>query len=470
MMPLPKILLIENDYRDDAFFAETLENMGYQVFRANVYPEIAEILRTSELGLVLANYDSLGPETIDDLKKAKEAGQVKALLFISASASIENAINAMKTGALDFLIKPITPEQIRLYTQKAFHLQAAAASTAKLDSRDSGREVSSEKYRIVTRDRRMLRLLNLVKQVADSQASVLIEGESGTGKELFARCIHQQSKRCNGPFVAVNCAALPEALLESELFGYEKGAFTGAVSKKPGKFELADNGTILLDEVTEMQLHLQAKLLRVIQEHEVDRVGGVKPVAVNVRVVATTNRNIRDVVQAGEFREDLFYRLNIIPLKIPALRDRGEDKALLAEHFVKKYNAIDGRDVKGLTNKALDYLNRLPLKGNVRELENIIRRAVLLTGGEWIDVEDLSLENILDEPAENLSILPDSEKCTDLTDNFIVGSLKEIEQKAIMRALDQTDGNRTHAASVLGISVRTLRNKLNEYKKLEAAS
>jgi two-component system response regulator FlrC len=372
----------------------------------------------------------------------------------------------MKTGALDFLIKPVAPEQLRVYVQKAFALPADKETGT--DAFPGEAEGAIEKHTIVTRDRRMLRLLKLAEQVADSQASVLIQGESGTGKELFARFIHQKSKRCGGPFVAVNCAALPESLLESELFGYEKGAFTGALSKKPGKFELADNGTILLDEITEMQLHLQAKLLRVIQEHEVDRIGGLKPVTVNVRVIATTNRDIRETIQNGDFREDLYYRLNIIPLKIPALRERGEDKALLAEHFITKYNAIDGRDVKGLTKKALQYLEGLSLKGNVRELENIIRRAVLLSSGEWIEAEDLSFEEILEDPPEERLEPSGSAKDAEMNSDFIAGSLKEIEQRAIMHTLNQTDGNRTHAANVLGISVRTLRNKLNEYKKMEA--
>jgi two-component system response regulator FlrC len=387
---------------------------------------------------------------------------VKELLFISASASVENAVRAMKTGALDFLVKPVEPDQIRLYVQKAFSLPGDEETGT-----GTFPEASSGRHTIVTQDKRMFRLLNLAEQVADSQASVLIQGGSGTGKELFARYIHQQSNRCDGPFVAVNCAALPETLLESELFGYEKGAFTGALSKKPGKFELASNGTILLDEITEMQLHLQAKLLRVIQEHEVDRIGGLKPVAVNVRVIATTNRDILDTIQKGDFREDLYYRLNIIPLKIPPLRERGADKALLAEHFIKKYNAIDGRDVKGLTDNALDYLDHLPLKGNVRELENIIRRAVLLSRGEWLEAEDLSFEDVLEHTSEKCPEPSSSGKVTDIQKDFMTGSLKEIEQRAIMHTLNQTDGNRTHAANVLGISVRTLRNKLNEYKKMK---
>lgn len=466
MMPPQTILLVENDSRQALLFSHMLEDMGYRVLGAGTYQEIADILRENILGLVIADYDCLEPEAFDCLKKAKANARIAEILFASENASIENAVEAMKAGALDFLIKPVTVEQVRLYADKAFCLSKDRSSTASTGSSD---DVSLEKYTIVTQNVRMQRLLNLARQVADSQASVLIQGESGTGKELFARYIHQMSKRRHGPFVAVNCAALPESLLESELFGYEKGAFTGAVSKKPGKFELADGGTILLDEISEMQLHLQAKLLRVIQEREVDRVGGLKPVPVDVRVIATTNRDIRNEIQEGHFREDLYYRLNIIPLKIPALRERGDDKMLLTEHFIKKFNAIDGRNVKGLTIEARRYLERLPLKGNVRELENLIRRAVLLAGGDQIDVADMCLEDMPEEGGTGDIDTATSVPSADLTAHLTGVSLKELEQKAIMYALDQTDGNRTHAAKALGISVRTLRNKLNEYKNLETA-
>ncbi len=305
----------------------------------------------------------------------------------------------------------------------------------------------------------MLRILELARQVADSKASVLIQGESGTGKELVARFVHYHSGRRNGPFVAVNCGALPESLLESEMFGHEKGAFTGAVAKKPGKFELAHQGTILLDEISEMAFHLQSKLLRVLQEQEVDRVGGLSPVSVDTRVIATTNQNIRETIEKGSFREDLFYRLNVIPIKIPSLRQRKDDIPMLAQHFIEKYNAIDGRNVKSLTKGALEKLLRFPFPGNVRELENIMERAILLAEGDVIRETDLLLE-------ESLQGVPETPEHPDtLTVDMLTGPLKEIEKKIIFRTLDQTNGNRTHAAKVLGISVRTLRNKLNEYKE-----
>jgi two-component system response regulator FlrC len=304
----------------------------------------------------------------------------------------------------------------------------------------------------------MERLLNLAARVADSTASVLIQGESGTGKELFARFIHEQSNRRKMPFVAVNCAALPETLLESELFGHEKGAFTGALSKKPGKFELANRGTLLLDEITEMPFHLQAKLLRVLQEKVVDRVGGTAPVPVDVRVVSTTNRDIREAIADKAFREDLYYRLNTIPLVIPPLRDRLGDLAPLCDCFIRKYSILDARGVKSMTGKAVEVLRHQPFAGNVRELENIIHRAVLLCDTDTIDVRDLLLDG---EPPQDDT----AEKQSGFPHDMALSPLREMEERMIFHTLDKTEGNRTHAAKILGISVRTLRNKLNEYKK-----
>jgi two-component system response regulator FlrC len=304
----------------------------------------------------------------------------------------------------------------------------------------------------------MLDLLDLAKTVANSKASVLIQGESGTGKELFARFLHNQSSRCNKNFVAVNCAALPEGLLESELFGHEKGSFTGAVSKKLGKFELALGGTILLDEISEMNSQLQAKLLRVLQESEIDRVGGQHPVPIDTRVISTTNEDIEAAIQAQKFRADLYYRLNVVPIRLPPLRDRKDDISLLADYFVKKYNKIDGRNVKGLTKDAAQALIRMHWHGNVRELENMIERAVLLCRGELIDKDALfAVEKPKAAGEAELSSIP-------------AGSLKEMEKRMILHTLDQTNGNRTHAADILGISVRTLRNKLNEYREKMSAS
>ncbi len=306
---------------------------------------------------------------------------------------------------------------------------------------------------LVTRNARMQGLLDMARNVASSRATVFIQGESGTGKELLARFIHAESDRKDKPFVAINCAALPEGLLESELFGHEKGAFTGAVTRKIGKFELAQAGTILLDEISEMQVQLQAKLLRVLQENEIDRVGGKVPIAIDVRVIATTNRDIEAMVKKGEFREDLYYRLNVIPLKIPPLRERKEDIPALCDYFVKKYSQLYGRPVQGVSPEASEYLITLPWKGNVRELENTVERAVLLCTGKEVTRQSLLLDD--------MAVKPPGEKPASLTGT---APLKDVEREQILKALDETDGNRTYAAKILGISVRTLRNKLQEYR------
>jgi two-component system response regulator FlrC len=302
--------------------------------------------------------------------------------------------------------------------------------------------------------------LESIANVADSQASILVQGESGTGKELIARHIHHCSHRKDNPFVAINCAALPETLLESELFGHEKGAFTGAISQKKGKFEMANHGTLLLDEISEMDLGLQSKLLRVLQEREIDRVGGNNPIPIDVRIIATTNRDIENHIHDGKFREDLYYRLNVIPIHLPPLRERKEDIGLLFDFFIKKYNQIDRRNVKGLTEGALQLLLAMPWKGNVRELENITERAILLCKGDHITEEDLTF---------NRPCQPIHGNGYHLVSPVPPVTLREVEKKTIFHTLDRTNGNRTHAAEILGISVRTLRNKLNEYRnKMEA--
>jgi len=301
-------------------------------------------------------------------------------------------------------------------------------------------------------------LLSIAEQAATGSASVLIQGESGTGKELLARYIHMKSPRRDKPFVAVNCAALPEALLESELFGHEKGAFTGAIARRLGKFEMANGGTILLDEITEMQLHLQAKLLRVLQEQTLDRVGGQEPIEVDVRVIATTNRPVSAYLEEENFREDLFYRLNVIPLHIPPLRERRTDIVTLVAHFVKKHNKRNNKTISSVSEEMRDVLGRMPWKGNVRELENAVERAVVLATGDELLVEHL----LLDQDAVRGT--PTGSKDNAL--GSMVGmTVQEMERQLIILTLGNVNENRTKAAEMLGISIRTLRNKLKEYQE-----
>lgn len=443
------ILIVEDNYQERFALCKKLESWGYLVTAVCDGNDAEKKYKPNMFRLVIMSYEIHGLSSVELFKKWQSESNHTKFLFFAHHASVEDAVAVMKAGALDFIIKPIHQVQIKHCLQRVF-------------SPNGNRSDSSIKktypVKIVTQHKTLLRLLDLANQIADSNASVLIQGESGTGKEVFARFIHQNSRRRNKPFVAVNCGALPESLLESELFGHEKGAFTGAISKKPGKFELANEGTILLDEITEMQCHLQSKLLRVLQEREVDRVGGLHPIQVDVRVIATTNRDIKKAIAKGEFREDLFYRLNVIPIRIPPLRERQEDIVLLAQHFIKKYNRINNRSVENMTEGAINKLIQLPFNGNVRELENIIERAVLLSDGLLIREEDLLLEEPVGENDVNV-------KASDFHFSLINRPLKETEKKIIFHTLDQTNGNRTHAAKILGISVRTLRNKLNEYKE-----
>lgn len=317
---------------------------------------------------------------------------------------------------------------------------------------------------IVTLDRRMGEVLQLAKTVAQSKATVLIQGESGTGKELVAELVHKHSTRAAKPFVAINCAAIPENLLESELFGYERGAFTGAVTAKAGKFELANGGTLLLDEISEMDIRLQAKLLRVIQEGEVDRIGARKPIQVDVRIIATTNRNLADCVRQGTFREDLFYRLNVVNLTLPPLRERMGDVRLLANHFMKNYAGKNSKSLLGFTEAAMGLMESHAWPGNIRELENVIERAVITAKLNQITDQEIHIER---RDGKSLSIGADNGAIAHDRANWIPGkTLDDIERNVILEALDYHKGNRTHTARALGISIRTLRNKLADYRRL----
>ena len=314
---------------------------------------------------------------------------------------------------------------------------------------------------LFTSDRRMKEIIQLANTVAQSKATILIQGESGTGKELVANLVHANSSRANRPFVAINCAAIPENLLESELFGYERGAFTGANASKAGKFELATGGTLLLDEISEMDIRLQAKLLRVIQEGEVDRIGGRKPIPVDVRIIATTNQNLAGCVKKGTFREDLFYRLNVVNLTLPPLRERMGDVRLLSLHFMDHYANRNGKVMSGYAPEALALLESHQWHGNIRELENVIERAVITAAGPIISNQDIYIEK-----REELSLSSDAAPSS-LEKNWAPGStLDEIERKVILEALHYHQGNRTHTARALGISIRTLRNKIADFRRI----
>ncbi|MHC2020772.1 sigma-54 dependent transcriptional regulator [Methylobacterium sp. WCS2018Hpa-22] len=351
------------------------------------------------------------------------------------------AVAAIQAGAREYIPLPPDPELI------AAVLQA----------------VSEDGRAFVWRDASMERVVKLAEQVARSEASVLITGESGTGKEVLARHVHMKSARSSRPFVSVNCAAIPEALLESELFGHEKGAFTGAVARRIGRFEEANGGTLLLDEISEMDVRLQSKLLRALQERVIDRVGGTAPVKVDIRVLATSNRNLIDEVRKGTFREDLFYRLNVVHLRLPPLRERPADILELASHFAKKYAEVNGVPVRVLSREAQAIIRENPWRGNVRELENTLHRAVLLATGPEIDADAISTPEG-ESFARSAGPVERAAQVAEAATRGLVGrTVAQVECELILDTLDHCLGNRTHAAKILGISIRTLRNKLNEY-------
>lgn len=445
-MSTRKVLLVDKDSNDRSAIAARLAEAGHRVSAVGDSLAAFEKVIRDHYDLVITELNLPHMSGIELLKRIRDANQSLPVIVISADAGVSEAVEAMRSGASDFIVKPLTAEMI-----------AVIATQTPSRPFNGIRGKQDKKPTIITTNKEMHRLLEQSRDIADSQASIFIQGESGTGKELFARHIHNHSNRRHKPFVAINCSALPETLLESELFGHEKGSFTGAVTSKKGKFELANHGTMLLDEISEMDIQLQSKLLRVLQEREIDRIGGMEPIPVDVRIIATTNRDIEKQIRDGRFREDLFYRLNVVPFHLPPLRDRRDDIALLAQHFIEKYNRLDGRNVKGLTEEVVELLMQKPWKGNVRELENVIERALLMCKGDLIQKDDL-LTHDKSDAAEDVK-LP-----------FVpTVSLKEMEKKVIFSALDQTDGNRTRAADILGISVRTLRNKLNEYReKMEA--
>jgi len=438
-----KVLIAEDNTNGQSnHICKVFIESGCQVKTTNNGKTAFEEIIREHYDMVITDMNLPQADGFGLLKRIKQVNASLPVILISANAGVTEAVEAMKLGAKDFLLKPLTPEMVGII---ASYISNGFNATDK--------KSSNGKFTIITKNKEMIRLLQVAKKIADSNASVFIQGESGTGKELFARYIHNYSSRKDKAFVAINCAALPETLLESELFGHEKGSFTGALSRKKGKFELANHGTLLLDEISEMDYHLQSKLLRVLQEREIDRIGGAAPVPVDVRFIATTNRDIEKQIDEGKFREDLHYRLHVIPFNLPPLRERKDDIPWLADYFVKKYCRINKRSVNGLTEAALTSLIEMSWKGNVRELENVIERAVLMCKGEVIDRDDLFIteKNGQSETAAHL-FKP-------------AVSLKEMEKNVIFTALDQTKGNRTHAAEILGISVRTLRNKLNEYRE-----
>ncbi|VAV85202.1 Flagellar two-component response regulator FleR [hydrothermal vent metagenome] len=433
------ILVVDDEVAMGVALKEALTRKGYSVDLAVNGDEALKQFSNGSYSMVISDMQMPGQSGMELLKEIKRSSPLTPVLLITAYGTVEKAVEAIKEGAIDFMLKPFSLDCLEAAVERALKTE--------LNFEVGGKEM-------LTRSHVMNKVVAMAETVAGSDATVMLSGESGTGKELMARFIHAKSERADGPFIAVNCASIPESLLESELFGHEKGAFTGALAQRQGKFEQANGGTILLDEISEMDLKLQAKLLRVIQEREVERVGGKETVMLDIRIIATTNRNLEEEVLLGGFREDLYYRLNIFPLRLPPLRERTQDVEYLAEHFMASFSAKYARHIEGISKRAMERLKTHGWPGNIRELENTIERAVLLASGCMIETDQLELKagNGV-SPAASVGVITEGEDIT----------ISEMEKRLIIKTLDGLGGNRTRAAAVLGISVRTLRNKLKEY-------
>jgi DNA-binding NtrC family response regulator len=442
-----RILVVDDEAAQRELVGGFLRKQGFEVTEAPDGKAALERFRKEPVDLLLTDQKMPGISGLELLEAARAVSPEVAVIIMTAYGTIETAVAAIKGGATDYLTKPLNLDELLHRIAQVRERQRLITENLEL------REALRERHRvegIIGESGRMQEVLSLVRRVAGSDATVLIQGESGTGKELIARAIHYASPRASASLVSVNCAALPETLLDSELFGHEKGAFTGAVAARKGRFELADGGSLFLDEIGDLPLHLQVKLLRVLQEREFERVGSSRPVAVDVRLLAATHRDLEALVREGRFRDDLYYRINVVTVSLPPLRERREDIPLLLDHFVEKFARRNGKRIGGLTRDAREALLRYDYPGNVRELENLMERAVILTRDEVIGLEDLPLgvkEREAEAPGE--ATLP--------------ALVEGLERRMIREALARADGVQTRAAEVLGISERVLRYKLRKY-------
>ncbi len=438
-----KVLIVDDEAIIRDALSDWLKDIGYQVYTAENGHKALEVIEKEKPGIMITDLVMPGMDGIELMKRAKAQQPNVEVIIITAYASIPTAITAMKEGAYDYIEKPFCPERAELLVKKL------AEHRELIEENLSLRQKLEDRYRfenIIAKSSKMQRVIEVIKVVAKSNATILITGESGTGKELVARAVHSQSDRRSKPFVAVSCAALPESLLESELFGHEKGSFTGAYAQKKGKFEFANGGTLFLDEIGEMSANIQVHLLRVLEEKEFTRVGGNETIRVDVRVISATNKDLRKAIEKQEFREDLYYRLNVVNIELPPLRERKEDIPLLAEHFLHKFAAENRKEVTEFSPEVIESLLAYDWPGNIRELENSIERAIILSRDSSITTADL--------PQENVSLVGSAS---------LGKNLKEVEKTHILNVLRETGENYSEAARILGVSRMTLYNKAKEY-------
>jgi two-component system, NtrC family, response regulator AtoC len=462
MLPERKqVLIVDDEPNLRKILSAQLSRDGYDVLTAEDGEQGLAQLREHHIDLIITDLKMPRVDGMTLLKRALEEDPELPVVMITAHGTIDTAVEALKRGAFDFVTKPFDKDEVRQIVGKALKTRELGGADATSTPASRG-----ARFGIIGSSPGIAELYAILERVADTPTTVLITGESGTGKELVARALHEHSSRKDKPFIKVNCAAIPKELIESELFGYERGAFTGAVASKPGRFELANGGTLFLDEIGEIPIEMQVKLLRALQESEFERVGGIKTIRVDVRLVAATNRDLKRLISSGTFREDLFYRLNVVPIRLPALRERTTDIALLVEHFLVKFNERLKKKVESVHREALDLLVAYPWPGNIRELENVVERAVLFCDTHELNANDLP-PDVRGIPALASVPLPDADLQAALAGE---GGLKEhvkvamsrLERELVSRALQQTGGNVTHAARLLKISRKGLQLKMKE--------
>ncbi len=445
------ILVVEDGESQRKMLRDFLIREGHTVFEAENGPQGIQRVRSEHFDIVLLDYKMPGMDGMEVLREVKRINPEIDVVIITAYGTIETAVDAMKAGAIDYITKPIEFDELLILVDRVSERRTLIRENEMMRQELGEKGVTTD--RIIYRSRKMRELINMAGRVAPSRATVLLQGESGTGKELLARLIHNLSPRSGNPIIAVNCGALHENLLDSELFGHEKGAYTGATQRRIGRFEEADGGTLFLDEIGELSLSLQVKLLRFLQEREFQRLGGNQIIRSDVRIISATNRDLESRIKEGAFREDLFYRLNVVAMALPPLRERKEDVPLLIDHFIKRFSTENGKAITGLSSEAQDLLLKYNYPGNVRELENIIERAVVISRDEVISLEDLPFGD-----AE--AVLSDGQAAGE---GALREAVDELERKLIAEAMAKASNHQTKAADILGISERMLRYKLKKY-------